>query len=114
MMKPFDAQGNLAPLRNSPQAWVPQLHSPTLSLTRNTRYGRGMVVPVTAAASTPVVITHNLGRLVQGMIAISNGANGELFPPAVARVISGSPTRTATKQSIQANGTMTSCLVWVF
>lgn len=106
--------GNLPTLQNAPQAWIPGITSPFISLTRNTRFGRGMVVPVTAAANTPVTITHNLGRLVQGMIAISNGANGELFTPGVARVITGSPVRSASQQTIQANLAMTSCLVWVF
>jgi len=105
--------GSLPPLRNSPQAWIPSLTAPFISLTRNTRFGRGVIVPVTVAANTPVTITHNLGRLVQGMLAISNGANGELFTPQLARTIGGGSVRTPEKQSIQGNLAMTSCLVWV-
>lgn len=93
---------------------VPFVNAPFISQTRNTKMARGMIVPVTVNANTAITITHNLGRLVQGMLCISNGTNGELFTAGLARVITGSPVRTKTQQTIQANLALTNALIWVF
>lgn len=93
---------------------LPFVTSPFIRTDRNTRMGRGMVVPVTVAANTPIVIKHNLGRLMQGALAIANGANGELYPPRVARVITGSPVRSSSQQTIQCDTACTVALIWVF
>jgi len=59
---------------------VPFVTAPFIPKTRNTRNGRGMLVaPVTGPANTDIAVTHNLGRLVQGMLCISNGLQNQLF-----------------------------------
>lgn len=93
---------------------VPFVNAPIISLTRNTKMARGMIVPVTVGPNTPIVITHNLGRLMQGAIGIANGANGELYPPRVARPTSGTPVRTASQQTITCDTACTQALIWVF
>lgn len=87
---------------------VPFVLPSVIPTNRNTKCGRGVIVPVTATAGTPVVITHNLGRLVQGLIAINNGT---AYTP---RLAMPAGTRTTTQQTIQGDVNMTSCLVWVF
>lgn len=88
----------------------PWVTSPFISTSRNTRNGRGMIVPVTAAANTPVTVTHNLGRLVQGMLAVLNNA-GATFTP---KLMFAAGTRSASQQTIEADTAMTNCLVWFF
>lgn len=45
---------------------------PKVPTNRNTPWGPGIIVPVTAAANTPTIVKHGLGRLVQGMWCIAN------------------------------------------
>jgi hypothetical protein len=91
------------------QALIPFVTEPFISTTRNTRCGRGMIVPLTAAANAPVTVTHNLGRIVQGMIVLLNAA-GAAFPP---RLMFAPGERSATKQTIVGDADMTTCLVWL-
>lgn len=92
---------------------LPFVNAPFILQTRNTKMARGMIVPVTVAANTNITITHNLGRQIQGMICVLNGANGELFPPQFALVLPA--TNNGARQSVvKANGACTSALLWVF
>lgn len=97
------------PLR-PPYNQAPFVTEPFISTTRNTRNGRGMFVPVTAVANTPITITHNLGRIVQGMIAVLNNGGAD-FTPAL-RFAAGEHSNT--KQTIEADAAMTNCLIWLF
>jgi hypothetical protein len=96
---------------------LPFVNSPFISRTRNTKMARGMIVaPVTVAANTAITITHNLGRKVQGMICISNGAHGEAFPPQFALVVppTAGAIQSSSQATVQANATATQALLWVF
>jgi hypothetical protein len=94
---------------------LPFVTAPFISTTRNTRMGRGMVVPIAnLVPNTNYTIQHNLGRLVQGMICIANGANGELDPPLFSRSIGAGTVRTQSQQTINANSKCTNALLWVF
>jgi hypothetical protein len=57
--------------------------NPITPQTANTRCGRGMIVniPQNCAANTPYIVTHNLGRIPQALIMISNQYS---FPPRIA------------------------------
>lgn len=81
--------------------------APFYSLTRNTRDGRGVVVPVTAPAGTFVTITHNLGRIVQGARALNNNQGQSPLP--ILQLGTGS----RTQQTIWANTPLINCLVRV-
>lgn len=87
---------------------LPGVKPPFIPTNRNTRDGRGMIVPVTAAADTPVLVTHNLGRIPQSIEAISNDG-GTAQNPAMTLAAGVAPTRT--QATIQGNQTMTNCLV---
>lgn len=90
---------------------VPFVLPPVISTTRNTKCGRGVIVPVTVAANTQITVTHNLGRKVQGMLALINDG-GLALPPKLYFGVA--PTSTASQQSIEGDTTMTNCLVWLF
>lgn len=113
-MQNYDQKGPAGPSGPLRQVYnqLPFVTMPFISLTKNTKMARGMIVPVTVAANTTIVITHSLGRLMQGATGISNGANGELYPPRILRVVGG--TRTTKQQSIQCDTACTSALIWVF
>lgn len=89
---------------------LPFVTQPFISLTRNTKMGRGMVVPIASAnPNATFVITHNLGRYVQGALGIANGGGG--WPP---RVAIEAGTRSQRQQSIQVDVACTNALIWVF
>lgn len=90
---------------------IPFVLPATISTTHNTKCGRGMIVPVTVAANTDKVITHNLGRLVQGLIPLINNGGASL-PPKL--FFGGNGTRSTSQQTIQGDVAMSNCLVWVF
>lgn len=92
---------------------LPFVAAPFIRKDRNTKMARGIIVPVTVAANTNYTMTHNLGRAIQGMICVLNGANGELFPPQFRLVLPA--TNNGPKTSVvQANAVCTSALLWVF
>jgi hypothetical protein len=92
---------------------IPFVLPPVIPTTRNTKCGRGVIVPVTVAVNTKTTITHNLGRKVQGMIALLN--NGGASPTPYGLWFGTSPTSTSTQQSIiSPNVALTNCLLWVF
>lgn len=89
---------------------APYITAPFVSTTRNTRNGRSMLVPVSAAAATPITITHNLGRLVQGMhVVLNNG--GASYAPRV-QFVAGP--RSNTQQAIQFEEDAVNALLMVF
>jgi hypothetical protein len=55
---------------------VPFVLPPVIPTNQTTRCGTGVIVPVTAAANTPVTVTHGLARKVQAAFCIRN--NGGL------------------------------------
>jgi len=88
---------------------VPFILPAEISLTQPTHCGRGMIVPVTGAANTSIVVKHNLGRFAQVAWALINqGAFSPrlMFDPA--------GTSTQQKQSIIADGAMNQCLILFF
>ena len=109
--------GPSGPLRQTYNQ-LPFVTDPIISRTigKNTKMARGMIVPVTVAANTPITIQHNLGRQIQGMICISNGAKGELFPPQFALVVppTAGAIQSSSQATVQANATATQALLWVF
>ena len=102
--------GPSAPLRQVYPV-LPGISSPVISVKRPTRYGRGVIVPVTAPAATPVLITHNLGRVPSGITALSNDG-GQVQNPALTLAAGTLPTRT--QATISGDQVMTNCLVWLF
>jgi len=96
------------PIIASLQQSIPFLTAPFISTTRNTRCGRGMIVPVTVAANTDITVNHRLGRLVQGMIPLLNNG-GATFTP---KLKYGAGPRTFNQQSINADTALTNCLIW--
>lgn len=89
---------------------IPFVLPPVLPTTRNTKMGRGVLCPVTAAANTPVTVVHNLGRKVQGMFAILNNAGADYNP----QLKFGGGPSTNIEQSIEGNVVMTNCFVFFF
>lgn len=96
------------PILSALQQSIPFLTAPFISTTRNTRCGRGMIVPVTVAANTDITVNHNMGRLVQGMIPIINHGGATLTP----KLKFGAGPRDFNRQSINADTTLTNCLIW--
>lgn len=92
---------------------VPFVLPAVISKTQNTRCGRGMIVPVTVAANTPIVVSHNLGRFVQSFWPLNNGTG---FLPKLAF---GDPTdpgyvSSTTQQTLIADEDLTQCLILMF
>lgn len=96
------------PITASLQQAIPFLTQPFIPTNRNTRCGRGMIVPVTAAANTDVTVNHRMGRLVQGMIPLLNNGGATVVP----KLKYGAGPRSFNQQSINADTAMTNCLVW--
>ncbi len=88
---------------------VPFILPAVISTTQPTRCGRGVIVPVSAASGTDVTVTHNLGRKVQAMIPLLNNSGVSYTP----QLKFGAGPATASQQSINANATMTNCLVFL-
>jgi hypothetical protein len=80
---------------------------PVIPTTRNTRDGRGMIVPVSGAANTPITVTHNLGRLVQGFVPLINNA-GATFNP---KLMFGAGPNSNTQVTIVGSEILTNCLI---
>jgi hypothetical protein len=80
---------------------------PVIPTTRNTRDGRGMIVPVTVVANTPITVTHNLGRLVQGFVPLINDA-GAAFTP---KLMFGAGPHSNTQVTVVGDTDMTNCLI---
>lgn len=74
--------------------------APFVSKTRNTRSGRGMLVPVSVIANTPITITHNLGRLAQGFTVLTNATDNSAYPGFIAMYTASGATRTPMQQTI--------------
>lgn len=74
--------------------------APFVSKVRNTRSGRGMLVPASMAANTPTVITHNLGRLAQGFTTLTNGTDNSAYPGFIAMYTAPGAIRTPMQQEI--------------
>jgi hypothetical protein len=93
--------------------YIPFVLPPVLSTTRPNRCGRGVLVYVSAAANTPVAVTHNIGREVQGAIVVMHNlsAGASSFPPRIALT---SGTRTTQVQTVQFDATATNALVFLF
>lgn len=90
---------------------VPFVLPAVLSLTKATKCGRGVIVPVTVAANTNVNVAHNLGRLVQGGLCIFNGAS---FTAQIAFPTGGGTVRTTKQQTIQLSIAGAPALVFLF
>lgn len=90
--------------------FYPFMTAPFLSTNRNTRNARGVVVPVTGSKYTPITVTHNLGRQVQGMIALINNKGQDWTP----RLRFAPGANSTSQQAIEATEDMTGCLVWFF
>lgn len=89
---------------------IPFVLPPAISTTRNTKCGRGVIVPITVAQNTQTTVTHNLGRKVQGIIPLLN--NGGASPTPYGMWFGTTPTSTNTQQSlISPNVALTNCLV---
>jgi hypothetical protein len=86
--------------------------SPFISFARNTRDGRGVIVPVgvtdPVAVGEPVTVTHNLGRVPQRIVALQNDG-GAAENPQMTLASGTAPTRT--QATISADIIMTNCLV---
>lgn len=80
---------------------------------RNTRSGRGIFVPVTVAANTPITVTHNLGRIPQGVTAVINNM-GLYTNPDIALAPNPSLLPTRQQATIEGNTAMFNCLVWFY
>jgi hypothetical protein len=88
---------------------LPGITAPYISTTRNTRDGRGVIVPVTASQSTAILVTHNLGRIPQSIQAIQNNGGQFLNPGMILSAGGIQPTRT--QATIEGNQQMINCLV---
>lgn len=109
--------GNAAALPSGPSfpnrfmyPLIPSVSTPFISTTRNTRVGRGIVVPVTAQAGTATLITHGLGRIPQRIQAFLNDG-GALVNPAMTLAAGVPPTRM--QAMILGNFNMVNCLVYL-
>lgn len=96
-----------------PVGLVPFVLPPIIPLTQNTPCGTGIICPVSAAANTPVKVTHGLGRKVQGMWMMANdgGAtvtSGLLFGTTLAGGVN-----TNEQVTIEAPVVMTNALVFM-
>lgn len=78
---------------------------PKVPTTKNTPWGPGVIVPVTGAANTPTIVTHGLGRMVQGMWCIANGG-GALVAPRLSFT-----NGTTQKVTVQGDAQMVNALV---
>jgi hypothetical protein len=93
------------------QSMVPFILPSTVSLTQNTRCGRGMIVPVIAAANVSTVVTHNLGRIAQFAFPLMNiGA----FTPAYQFDTGHGTTKGRNAQSVIFSVGCNPCLVLFF
>lgn len=92
---------------------IPFILPAVISTSQPTRCGRGVIVPVTGKANVPVVATHNLGRMVQGMWALLN-AGGQAFTPKLKFGSGGSAVSSNVAQTIVADEDMTQCLIVFF
>ena len=91
---------------------IDHIPPPFVSLHRNTRYGRGVLVPVAVgnqiAANTPFTVTHNLGRLVGSALVYTNNG-GQLINPALEV-----GTGTRIQQTLQADNPLLNALIWFY
>ena len=99
--------GPSGPLRQTYPV-LPQIGPPFISTTRNTRYGRGVITPLNAPAGSQIVVTHNLGRVIQGYHVLANDSGNTTTPTLVWNNDS------RTQISVIADTPMTNCLVWFF
>lgn len=84
------------------------------TLLRNTRSGRGMLVPIpTLAASTPYTITHNLGRYAQGLTMLNNANDNSAYTGPLAMYTGSGAIRTLTQQTIISSITVQNAIVEV-
>jgi hypothetical protein len=88
---------------------IPFILPAVIPTTGTTRCGHGIIVPVTAAANTSIVVTHGLGRKVQAAIVLANNG-GALFPP---RLMFGTLTSTPNQVNLIGDTAMTNCLVFL-
>ncbi|MDE2104445.1 MAG: hypothetical protein KGL39_44835 [Patescibacteria group bacterium] len=95
-------------------ALTPFVLPPIIPTNKNANCGAGMIVPVTAAASTPVKVTHGLGRKVQGMIVLANNAGANLTPRLQWGTTLAGGVSTIQQVTIQGDEAMTNCLVFIF
>jgi hypothetical protein len=86
--------------------------SPFISMARNTRDGRGVIVPVgvtaPVAVGEAVTVTHNLGRIPQRIVALQNDGGATENPQ---MALASGVAATRTQATISANVIMTNCLV---
>lgn len=88
---------------------IPFVLPAKISLTKATKCGRGVIVPLTQATpGSSVTATHNLGRPVQAYWPLINNA-GATVPP---RLTLASPS-TNNAQGFIADVAMTNCLVFM-
>lgn len=88
---------------------VPTFTAAFLNTQRNMRDGRGVIVPVGVSApvthGTPVLVTHNLGRIPSGVVGIVNNG-GATEPPLL--TMTG---QTRISATITGDKDMTNCFV---
>lgn len=87
---------------------IPFVLPAKISTTKNTKCGRGVIVPLSAAANTPVTATHNLGRPVQVYWPLINNG-GATVPP---RLVLAAPSSN-NAQGFSGDVAMTNCLVFM-
>lgn len=87
---------------------IPFVLPSKISLTKATRCGRGVIVPLTAAAGATATATHNLGRPVQVYWPLINNG-GATVPP---RLTLAAPSSN-NSQGFVADVAMTNCLVFM-
>ncbi len=73
-----------------------------------------MIVPVTAAANTPVTIVHGLGRKVQAVWCISNNDGAALTPRLQWGTTLAAGVSTNQKLTVQGDEAMTKALLVLF
>ena len=82
-------------------------------ITKPTKMGAGIVVPVSGAANTNITVTHGLGRIVRRVLCLANN-KGASFTPQLAfgPGLGGGAVSTTQKVTIQGTVAMTSAEIW--
>jgi hypothetical protein len=93
---------------------VPFILPPIIPTRKNVNCGTGMIVPVTAAANTPVTIVHGLSRKVQALWVLSNNGGANLTPRMLWGTSLAGGVSTTQKLTVQGDEAMVNCLLVMF
>lgn len=88
---------------------IPFVLPAKISLTKPTKCGRGVIVPLTAAQNAAVTANHGLGRPVQVYWPLINNA-GATAPPLLTLA---APSTNNSQGFVSTNVAMTNCLVFM-